>query len=375
MNNNRLPIYCSIAFLVAIFRKQTEVTAEGELARNLFSLLRKSQVFLDEDSSESLRKRMPIEILLANPTMGYTPNIEAFNDISNREQNFFPKKAQSTALFFLDEQEEKCQKIEDEFGVVCISITAIWKANFLFSWYTETVRNKNRSADWSFLENYRHPHNAIILSDNYLFSRLTSKNTNINSLKERIEKDLMPILKALLPKKLTVQKFQLVILFVQDEEEAFERDKAFKANTKSTIHIDSLKVIECEIKRSIQVFYDANHFPNQINLLLVKRFYQSNKALTHDRYILTNYLLINSGYGFGLSSKSKELSTTITVSPVTYLTKKFKGYGSADIDGESETLIWQQYRELLSVFNEVQQEKCIVWPIQPNRYAKSRLFG
>ena len=371
MKDKRLHIYCSTAFLVFVFRKQVELTAEGELARNLFSLLRKSEVFLDADSSEGLRKRMPIEILLANPTMGYTPALGAFKDIANREQRFFHQEAQPTALFLLDAQEDECQRIEEEFGVVCISIQSILKANFLFSWHLEPIRRKNTPIEWTFLERYRHPHNALILSDNYLFSQFTSINTTQDILVKRIEKNLMPILRALLPIKLTSQTFHLAIIFVQDEDEGKALIKARKENTRFTDHLKSLEKVGIAVQAILQKLYDVEYFPKQINLQLIKRLFNSNRSLTHDRHILTNYLLVSSGYGFALSSTPKDLSTTVSAFPITYLTRKFKGYGSAEIDNDSEMVIWQQYQELLDVFNEVQQEKCIVWP--PN--GKCRLLG
>lgn len=78
---------------------------------------------------------------------------------------------------------------------------------------------------------------------------------------------------------------------------------------------------------------------------------------------------INSGYGFALGSVKKDFNTTIKAFPISYLNHKFKGYGSADIDEDTEMIVWKQYCELLNVFKDVQIERCIVIPrnAQQNR--------
>ena len=128
---------------------------------------------------------------------------------------------------------------------------------------------------------------------------------------------------------------------------------------------DIAKAIEC----ALQNLRAKRLLPKKIELSLVKRFSNVNRSQTHDRHILTNYMWINSGYGFALGSVKKDFNTTIKAFPISYLNHKFKGYGSADVDEDTEMIVWKQYCELLNVFKDIQIENRIVIPrnAQQNR--------
>ena len=128
---------------------------------------------------------------------------------------------------------------------------------------------------------------------------------------------------------------------------------------------DIAKAIEC----ALQNLSAKRLLPKKIELSLVKRFSNVNRSQTHDRHILTNYMWINSGYGFALGSVKKDFNTTIKAFPISYLNHKFKGYGSADVDEDTEMIVWKQYCELLNVFKDIQIENRIVIPrnAQQNR--------
>lgn len=69
-------------------------------------------------------------------------------------------------VFLLDE--EPTFQIEERFGSLFSDSKSLEKLAFLF--YTEDIRIDESKRDWSRLSALKHPCNALIITDNYLFS-------------------------------------------------------------------------------------------------------------------------------------------------------------------------------------------------------------
>lgn len=362
MRNKRLQVYCSTAFFMYIFSKRNELSPDGELARNIFSLFKHSQIYVEADTSETLRQRIPTEVLLAFPTISFTPGKLDFDKIVAFDKTFFERQINPSALLFLDSTEDLCQKIEDDFGLISISREKVQKAHFLFNWHLEPVFDEGNNFDWRFLSRYKHPHNALIICDNYLFAELLKANDFEEALDKRLRNDIVPILTYLMPGTLHTQIFELTFIFTQDKEESAQYAEARKKGDFDSRPIQNLKIIAEKINQYLVALSKECSMPSTIKISIIKRFANVNKAETHDRHILTNYMWINSGYGFGLGSLTKKFNTTIKAFPVSYLNRKFNGYGTADIDQETDALVWQQHCELLNVFKNIQAERCLIYP-------------
>ena len=165
-------------------------------------------------------------------------------------------------LFFVD---GISLTINQEFGCFYVSTTCLEEADFLF--YAEEIRIDKNQRDWSILKNIKHPCNALVVTDNYLFSDQDSYLENIKSICE----NLMP---ATLAKGF---KFDVTLI-------GYDSKNEFRS-------------IQTQYKALGSYFKDK--FPYPVNLSIIRDTY-------HDRYIFTNYYRIASGNGFALF-KNKQL--------------------------------------------------------------------
>ena len=128
----------------------------------------------------------------------------------------------------------------------------------------------------------------MVVADNYLFARF-----------ENLEHNFISLLKKLLPQKLHKRPYELIV---------------FMADPFNKGSIDTERV---ELLLNEQLI---NYFSYRINITIVKykENYEYGREI-HDRNIFTNYLWINSGFGFNLFSTNKIIKDThISVFSVAY---------------------------------------------------------
>jgi hypothetical protein len=177
--------------------------------------------------------------------------------------------------------------IDQRFGCFWTSSATLQKADFLF--HTEPFRILREQKDWSILSKIKHPCNALVLTDNYLFQN------------DRTHENIASILSSLMPDVLEDGfVFELTIIGYPhqptkpDDPESIIRDLTQKA-----------KAIGDLLKK---------RFTYQISLSVIPKYH-------HGRYIHTNYFRIISEKGFGLFRKgtlSLQNETSIDCQPVTY---------------------------------------------------------
>lgn len=177
-------------------------------------------------------------------------------------------------LFFVDDVP---LLIERQFGCFFVSTSTLEKADLLF--YAEPFRINRSQRDWSVLRNVKHPCNALILTDNYLFANDTA------------HENIVSILAALMPDELTgAIDFHLTIIGYSA--------KDFKSIQKQADEVLTLL---------------KPKFTYPIRLTIIR-------ADHHGRYIHTNYFRVFSEKGFGLF-KNKRISdsneTSLDCQPLT----------------------------------------------------------
>ena len=130
----------------------------------------------------------------------------------------------------------------------------------LFKLMNHNFSSRDYFKNFDFFHKYQHPCNALILTDDYFFT--TKKEYDENA----IEKNLKPILKRILPKKLEVS-FQITII-----------------TSPNSVSLDFNK-----IQSSIQEIMNSYNYEIKVNFI---------KSNFHERHIFTNYYKITADKGF-----------------------------------------------------------------------------
>ena len=159
-------------------------------------------------------------------------------------------------LFFVDDVP---LDISQNFGCFYVSSDCLELADFLF--YAEEIRIDKKQRDWSSLKDIKHPCNAIVVTDNYMFSDGDTYLENIRSICE----SLMPATLA------SGLKFDVTLIG----------------------HNPNKDFLPVKGQHKILANYFKSTFVYPVNLTIIRDTY-------HDRYIFTNYYRITSGNGFAL---------------------------------------------------------------------------
>ncbi|AZQ60966.1 hypothetical protein EI427_01665 [Flammeovirga pectinis] len=312
----RITTYANINSLTSFFTKRPSLEDElddmdwSRSWMDFYSFLNKqADLRLDVDPTQlsMMSKTNPyIKKMLKNASSGGSSlrcEKEAFDQLDVVSKSTMPQ-----TMFFLDKSNQECEDIENKYGIITLNPNRIKsKAGFMFNWSLYNV-TKDRGAvkrfeKWSQLERFRHPHNSMVIIDNYLLKDLGE-----------IEENLIPMLDALLPEKLEVT-YQLTLISVD------LRDKP--ASMK--------KYIEWELNKKLKRPYD-------IEVCVIKT--ESNK--NHDRNIFTNYLWMHSGHSFTyLRRQQISKNTNLMLFPIFYQQKDFQSYYE-EMPGstESKSSVW-----------------------------------
>lgn len=185
------------------------------------------------------------------------------------------------SIFLFDRDKDACKKLEDDYGLMFISPESLYdRAELLFTPQRKDVSSTTNL--WDFMVDYAHPCNTIHLIDNYLLAK-----------KDNVIKDnVKSLFGALLPKKMNKRFFNIHISteMLRGQNEEFVKEKTNKLKQ----WIKELREYEIDIH--------------------VK--FEKNK--NHDRNIITNYFLFDSGYGFVLANNERRKGTKLTTFSITH---------------------------------------------------------
>jgi len=133
-----------------------------------------------------------------------------------------------------------------------------------------------RLTSWEQVSNYTLPLNAVVICDNYICSHYWS-----------VENNLFKLLSTILIKKELEVPIDILII----------TKSLYKEN--GSLKETSLKCVHDRLSREIKNIIGNDFF----NLTMVK----TELPGTHDRYIFTNYYVLNSGNGFSYFSKDDKI--------------------------------------------------------------------
>ena len=202
----------------------------------------------------------------------HVPSIDSTFSVACQTKQFH--ESGESKLFFVDGIP---LLIEQQFGCIFVSTSTLEKADLLF--YAEPFRIDRKQSDWSILKKIKHPCNALILTDNFLFAN------------DATHENIISILLALMPIELTGGiEFHLTII-------------GYSAKDLHSLQKQADELIALLKPR----------FSYSIRLTLIRENH-------HGRYIHTNYFRIFSEKGFGLF-KNRRISsndeTSVDCQPVT----------------------------------------------------------
>lgn len=327
MNNQH--IYCEIDFLQRFFGEQPVFKIEDSTKfeyweKYLRLFMKDCSLILDkkQDYERFVVERDELFLILNKRRDGGLIDIQ-FDEI----ESVINQNDRVDNIFFLTNTDE-CKKLEDDYGLFFISNDTLEdKANILFDQTTIPIeKNGRKYSDWSFIEKYAHPCNAMIIADNYIL-----KND------KDLESNLISLLDKLLPKKLNKIDFQLTII---------------TGDGKIPIDIENrYKLIKSELEKIGR--------PYKIELKIIGK-----SENNHDRNLITNYLHIYSGFGFILFRKKDFLKNITLANTMISINSVF---GKPNIR-EMVSSLKKQYKLINSNSVNIGSEK-IVYPenLMPNR--------
>jgi hypothetical protein len=196
-------------------------------------------------------------------------NDVCFPDLHKFEDCVKQNKTYLSSVFLTCSPNELCKNIETSYGVKIIPIEDVFMDDSFFDLHIESIEKGIKShINWDFLGGFQHPCNSLAIVDNFILNKDVY-----------IFENLFPILDKLLPASLNIP-FHISIFAKCD------------FNNK-------------EHQEKIRNFIKSNRPKLEFKLTVHKM-----QDEFHDRSIITNYMLIDSGGGFDLFSKKRATKQT-----------------------------------------------------------------
>lgn len=261
---------------------------------NMFSFIDSSNIYFD-DIREFTRIAKNNEFFkmlwkssVYNPQKVQFPNekscdVRAFPEI-DRFDEYDDEPTFMTSVLLTSKENSKCKLIKKSKGVIVISIDSIFELSYLFKSHKQNILSGSAITDWDFISRFRHPSNSMCIVDNYILSS-----------EYVILKNLIPFLLLMLPKELSVT-YHVSIFTLFDSNTGLEEDL--------------IKITEDFITAKVK--------EKKPKLDLIVGIYKSSKRDFHDRAIITNNMILESGAGFDIFRTDKYNSTkTISIHKTT----------------------------------------------------------
>ncbi len=267
-----------------------------------------------EEFKEAAIENPVLEMLIDSSPLSLRPNFQT----EMREASFYDSR--NSVLFF--NEEEDSDELEANFGCIFINSDSLNKAHFLFNWHLiPFTRSNPRYSNWSFMTQLRHPCNALVITDNYLFAKGSYEKN-----RTQLDENLLEILYNIMPKTLIID-FHLTIIGSPTKQIA-DKEYVFLENYLNRIHeylIDQLsKKFKYDIKLSIVI------------------------APFHDRNILTNYAWLNSGNSFTYFEDGYlHSNTNLMFQPVTHANSTYNPFYHSTHQNEESTSVSEVWENII----------------------------
>lgn len=247
-----MKIIVDLAFLTNFFLSEEDSDRYVYLKRLLTSQDSPAEIVVNFDFEEAYND--PEKRILFRKIAQKLPKLDREILFKSQSKEFY--ETREAKLFFIDSTPLDME----QFGCFSITSHCLEKAENLLQ--TQDLRVNDPKRDWSFLSTFKAPCNAIILTDNYLFSS------------DLDYENIVSILKSLMPTRLSID-FDLTII-------GFDPKQAHKS-------------IQDQHNNLLSRLSDL---PYHINLTIIREDH-------HGRYIHTNYTRFQSEKGFGLFKNRK----------------------------------------------------------------------
>jgi hypothetical protein len=296
MADKNVDIYCELGFLKKFYKDRTLLLKDDDLLNwlNYSKLLSKfsDKVIIDaneEQFNSYINDETSIGVGFQDLLIAHSENKCCLHCIPNErrtmeaqiedgcEADYF--KSKNHHFFMLDKKQIETKEMEEKHGLFFISSeTYLSRANFLFS--IGAIQINNLIQNWSFMNNYIHPCNSIVLIDKYIF----------NEKPETIEREINSLFEAILPSTLNMRDFNINIITIIPKDRT-EEDPWLISREK-------------ELKKVIK---DLRVYSINVNI-----HYKD----IHNRRLVTNYCHFESGYGFVLTDTKRRNGTNIKKIPI-----------------------------------------------------------
>ena len=268
---------------------------------NTFSFIAKSQIVLNA-SKEDVGKVLAANKIVFNL---YKRTSEGNNNGAHRwkynSDTAFPNMEMCSAstvtedmlssitMFLTTKDKVVCNRVMKKTGILAYNIDTILDSDFLFNdCGTSLPDGKRQLNGWKSILDQKGINvcNSLIIIDNYLLQSNTNQNYASKSVNEKIDHNLIPILDALLPKKIDVP-FQITLFAIEGHNPFDTLAQSLKDKIKS--------LRGGEVKINLQICKCTKEF--------------------HDRVLITNNIWISSGMGFDLfGSKGFHINRPTSIS-------------------------------------------------------------
>lgn len=254
-------IYCQYEFLDAFINQLKGkdlieyLNSGDDYGIDLYRLLFNSSKIELNKSDEEI-----IQLSKVNPYINKLFKSQSLKSSHINVSNLIFEEIKPNMIFFLENSPLEVEKLQEKYGMWFFSKDKMSNTKELFKLMNHNFSVRTPFKDFDFFYKYHHPCNALILTDDYFFT------TTIGYDENAIEKNLKPILKRILPKKLGVD-FQITMIL-----------------SPKNVSLDFDK-----IQSSIKEITTTYGYNVRINFI-VSNF--------HERHIFTNYFKITSDKGF-----------------------------------------------------------------------------
>lgn len=257
------PVFCDFTFLEEFINHLKDkdlieyLNSDDDYGIDLYRLLFKSSNIEIDKTSEEI-----IQLSKVNPYIKLLFKSQSLKSSQINVSSLIFEEIKANMIFFLKNSQLEVERLQEKYGMWFFSKDKMSNTKDLFKLMNHnfSLSQETPFKNFDFFHKYRHPCNAIILTDDYFFT------TKIGYDESAIEKNLKPILKQILPKKLGVS-FQITIIL-----------------SPNNVSLDFDK-----IQFSIDEITNTYDYQVKINFM-VSNF--------HERHIFTNYYKITADKGF-----------------------------------------------------------------------------
>ncbi len=222
----------------------------------------------------------------------FKTDTEYINDIQSNNRRVLENP---NAVFLLDIETEKAEKIQKQYGVICQSIDSI-NDEILTRAYEYDLSKDQEGVDWSVYFNNTNqylPSNALIICDRYMFS--ADSNSGPKTAQRAVDLGLANvkcIMNSVLPKKHN-DVYNILIVF--DSTTLSNENQMFES-------------IVADLKNFAKGYKRSRHYKLKIDLISVDHDC-ANYSELHNRRIISNYFVVRADHRLRAFDQNKSTTT------------------------------------------------------------------